>query len=31
MTKRGGHVGFLEGLFASTYWFPKPAVEFLKA
>jgi len=29
LTKAGGHIGFLEGWNASSFWFPKPAIEFL--
>ena len=27
----GGHIGFVEGLIPNRLWFPKPAIEFLKA
>ncbi|CAD8166031.1 unnamed protein product [Paramecium octaurelia] len=29
LAKAGGHIGFLEGWNASSFWFPKPAIEFL--
>lgn len=29
LAKSGGHIGFLEGWMANSFWFPKPAIEFL--
>ncbi|KAJ3083635.1 alpha/beta-hydrolase [Rhizoclosmatium globosum] len=30
-TKRGGHLGWFEGVFKPTRWFPKPVMEFVNA